>query len=674
MERNTSELNAEIKTFNIFGEDIKCTKSLATYHETMEYYSDRKEPFFQNFFALIPNSISDTFGNLIEVLQSEQDNTLNRISSHGIFIKSENLSIYITHSYNSILEAVKQIKDVHDNILQTVADQISSNKQNLIEEAESKITGLSYGIIGDGLDLIAYSIDEYRKKEKQRKEAYSEAQKKHSLFCDEHIKKGNDTYVQFISKIKPFLKRGLCAYIDGLYNAEKEFLISAGLISPKIEDSIDIQKSYHIINRITDPFADNSEAIASSLKNYPCNIAAFVYAKEYKYDSQELDNLIRFLGIENKVEKKIAESKKQRAERLLKTINEVLGDSGVEIIKENEMLLYAKDVKNLLSALATKITPDIEDIISPQQIDAVTDINEYCIKKLSKILSDESWSFFEEHSVNPIQKSSIIPNYICKRNTLLDWLIAQIRIKKDDSERRYLEIQAKLKDAKSIADYEACLIFLSTLGEYKNSPELLNMTKEKLKRKKKKKKTVIAIITLLLFAAIIISIICIKAYIKNTPYRELKNALNSNVFSVQWARDPNHKVDKWDKKNIQVFAEKLGEYHTNNNIKEALKLLIELDELNIGFNGNYYGASASFIAWVKNYTTSNGTLLEIKESYFSEDYDEYKYELDEYILTWEKTDSRNAICIYKTQENYEISCIIAEYGYLTSDSPEIIIQ
>ena len=59
---------------------------------------------------------------------------------------------------------------------------------------------------------------------------------------------------------------------------------------------------------------------------------------------------------------------------------------------------------------------------------------------------------------------------------------------------------------------------------------------------------------------------------------------------MQWARDPNHKVDKWDKKNIQVFAEKLGEYHTNNNIKEALKLLIELDELNIGFNGNYYGA------------------------------------------------------------------------------------
>lgn len=302
------------------------------------------------------------------------------------------------------------------------------------------------------------------------------------------------------------------------------------------------------------------------------------------------------MGIENKVEKKIAESKKQRAERLLKTINEVLGDSGVEIIKENEMLLYAKDVKNLLTALATKITHDIEDIISPQQIDAVTDINEYCIKKLSKILSDESWSFFEEHSVNPIQKSSIIPNYICKRNTLLDWLIAQIRIKKDDSERRYLEIQAKLKEAKSIADYEACLIHISTLGEYKNCPELLNMTKEKLKRKKKKKKTVIAIITLLLFAAIIISIICIKAYIKNTPYRELKNALNSNVFSVQWARDPNHKVDKWDKKNIQVFAEKLGEYHTNNNIKEALKLLIELDELNIGFNGNYYGASASFIA------------------------------------------------------------------------------
>lgn len=99
--------------------------------------------------------------------------------------------------------------------------------------------------------------------------------------------------------------------------------------------------------------------------------------------------------------------------------------------------------------------------------------------------------------------------------------------------------------------------------------------------------------------------------------------MNSNVFSVQWARDPNHKVDKWDKKNIQVFAEKLGEYHTNNNIKEALKLLIELDE---------------------------------------------------YILTWEKTDSRNAICIYKTQENHEISCIIAEYGYRTSDSPEIIIQ
>ena len=641
MERNTSELNAEIKTFNIFGEDIKCTKSLATYHETMEYYSDRKEPFFQNFFALIPNSISDTFGNLIEVLQSEQDNTLNRISSHGIFIKSENLSIYITHSYNSILEAVKQIEDVHDNILQTVANQINSNKQSLIEEAESKITGLSYGIIGDGLDLIAYSIDEYRKKEKQRKEAYSEAQKKHSLFCDEHIKKGNDTYVQFISKIKPFLKRGLGAYIDGLYKAEKEFLISAGLISPKIEDSIDIQKSYHIINRITDPFADNSEAIASSLKNYPCNIAAFVYAKEYKYDSQELDNLIRFLGIENKVEKKIAESKKQRAERLLKTINEVLGDSGVEIIKENEMLLYAKDVKNLLSALATKITPDIEDIISPQQIDAVTDINGYCIKKLSKILSDESWTYFEEHSVNPIQKSSIIPNNICKRNTLLEWLISQIKIKKDDSERRYLEIQAKLKDAKSITDYKACLISLSTLGEYKNSPELLNLTKEKLKKKKKKKRIAITIIILILLTAIIASII----YIKNIPYRELKRALNSNAFSIQWAQDPSNKFNM-DKKSRQIFAEKLGEYHTNNNIKKALELLTEMNELTI-FGFYDVTASSSFIAWIKDYTTSNGTRLP------SSTYDKYK--LFEYILVWEKSDPRNRILIYTTETEY--TCI-----------------
>lgn len=428
---------AEIKTliFDIFGESVRCSNTLIKYHNNMEYYASRKESVFQSFYKALPLTIPSDFGDMLSVLKSEENNAIRRLYTQGVFIKPEALSNYLLEPYQALLNAVTAIKDAYVAVASDIANGINDNRTALFNEAERKVTGLSYGIIGDGLDMITYSIDDYLERQRQRKEAYSEAKKRADEFKLKHTSNGNRIYTEFIAKSIPYIHQGTDMFIDALCRAENDLLMDAGLIDRDFIRSIDIQKSAQLIDSIKDQVGDNSFTVGLSLKKYPHNIAALVYAKE-RYTCAGIDALIDFLGIKDKIKKEIDEAKATRFSNKEQSISKVDGNEGVRRIKVDESVLTEYEVIALLKLLSNTITNKVETLASPKHVNAIVDPAAYSKAELAKEITQDSWNYFLSHGVKPISSSRIPVAASSDYSALTDWITENVS-KKVNRELRY---------------------------------------------------------------------------------------------------------------------------------------------------------------------------------------------------------------------------------------------
>ena len=495
----------ETREFDIFGETILCSNTFSKYHDTLEYYSSRKEPIFKEFVSRLPQTLNERFGDLLSVLKEEQNTLFSRLSSQGVFITEDALTIYLAEPYTAIAEAAKAIREVYDTVNKDVAEGISNNREALINEAESKVTGLSYGIIGGGIDMLAYSIDDFLERQRQRQQAYAEAEKKAAEFRKQHISQGNQIYSEFISKALPFLNQGTDLFIDALCTAENDFLIKAGLIDATFIDTIDPAKSSQIINSIVDKQGDNTFAIALALKKYPCNIAALVYAKEHGYKCQGLTDLVSFLGIESKLESGIKESRRMRISEkteALKTMTD--GNAGVALIERDVALLNEEEIKQLLRVLATSISSGIEKLLNPEKLDSISDVKAYFSVELNKIVSLNTWNYFIEHDVSPIESSVIkqTKNY----SELENWLCDELLLKTDEKEKEYLKAKELSSKARKISELDEASKLFSKLGNYKDSDNEYRALKRRKRQKHINRVIIYGVIGIILFISALVAI------------------------------------------------------------------------------------------------------------------------------------------------------------------------
>ena len=494
----------ETREFDIFGETILCSNTLSKYHDTLEYYSSRKEPIFKEFVSKLPLTLNESFGDLLATLKEEQNNLISRLSSQGVFITEKALSIYLVEPYKAIAEAAKAIREVYDAVNKDLVDGINNNREALISEAESKVTGLSYGIIGDGLDMLAYSIDDFNERQRQRQKAYAEAEKKAAEFRKQHTSQGNQIYSEFISKALPFLNQGTDLFIDALCVAENDFLVKAGLIDAAFIDTIDPAKSSQIMNSIADKKDDNTFAVALALKKYPCNIAALVYAKEHGYKCQGLTDLVSFLGFDSKLESGITESRRMRIlekTEALKTMTD--GNAGVALIERDVALLNEDEIKKLLRVLATSISSSIEQLLKPEKLDSIIDVKAYISVELDKIVSLDTWNYFLEHDVLPI-KSSVIKQ--TKNHSELEkWLCDELRLIIDTKEKEYLKAKELGSRARTISSLDKAAELFSKLGNYKDSEKEYKALNQRKRQKHINRVKILGAIGIIIFISALVA-------------------------------------------------------------------------------------------------------------------------------------------------------------------------
>lgn len=286
------------QTFSMFGQSIIAPNSLALKKSIINHYSELKDTFFKRVFGRLPQK----YGGSSEAKKIKgdflqyADATVARLEKNGVFTSQ----LHVLANAGQVLESLNNVLTSIASIINELTSMRNSHLQERLNqlqyEAESKVTGLSYGVIGDSLTLALHAVDEYRARQKQRGAAYAEAQRQY----DHETQQTNVTIAENYKKIlqeniRPAIRTITDAYISVLCAAELTFLINHGLMENIDISMFDENKSSEIIRRANN--MDTEYAIGLALKTYPLNLEALVLAGKQNIATDRLVDYIEFMQI-----------------------------------------------------------------------------------------------------------------------------------------------------------------------------------------------------------------------------------------------------------------------------------------------------------------------------------------------------------------------------------------
>ncbi len=377
---------------------------------------------------MFPTDLNVRKPDVMTVFDSETDRTVDRLAKLGVLTTREAIrNKYLVEPYTMTVDGLTAIINLQKNASETAISNMSSMQENLVREAESKVTGLSYGIIGDGLDLLAYSIDDFAERQRQRKAAYAEADRKLDQYKRDQQNQCDKLIADAMKQIMPTLRQLSDLIIEKLLEAEIDLLIDAGLIEENATKGIDIQKSAQLIHSVIDKRDDNTFTAVLAIKKYPCNVAALTYVHEHNLSCTELKDLIQFLGMSNQVEKGLSDSKQSRLKSYISELKNVsTASQGIDLIQKEIALFSDDEIKKMLICVARAINPKIEEIAFGEKTNVIVDTKEYCTLELNKTLTQNDWDFFEKYGVSPIVSKEIPRESTASHSLLLEWLSSKL--------------------------------------------------------------------------------------------------------------------------------------------------------------------------------------------------------------------------------------------------------
>ena len=202
------------------------------------------------------------------------------MQKYGVFI-SDTVFEATTLKYEAnYLEVCGAYIDVCNKCTEAIKEGTANLQSDLIAEAKSKVTGLSYGVIGDSLTMVAYAIDDYRARKRQINEAYDVAASKLTTGTNQIINQTQNIYANLLNDtLLPAFDKSVSYVCDGLMQLTIEEMLEAKVIDSKVFDIYDSAKADKIIKQAQkNANIDKKYAIATTLKLYPLNVDAVVLA------------------------------------------------------------------------------------------------------------------------------------------------------------------------------------------------------------------------------------------------------------------------------------------------------------------------------------------------------------------------------------------------------------
>lgn len=421
-ENNTTQ----IKTFNIFDEEIICDSSIAIFQDLIHYFSALSISFFQKTVDAFPKSFNDLVDTnaLNNCLDEQIRDTVRYLEKLGIVVRKDMIASEVLEERNNYVEICNLIIDAISNTRTNLSENIEKLKQELCNEADSQVTGSSFGIIGGIADVAAYNVTETITKFRQAKKAYKEAGKKLAAQAGQMRGQVAEYHADFMEKTAvPALNTVSDAITNKLVTITYNKLSEYDVISRDVIEKYSISKSMQIIEKAKkDSNLDKQYATALALKYNPANVFAYGFAIGNDCFSPEVLNMLEFLhldenkdfisqltdSLKNEPYKSILEFKKKNetllTDNLINVLNNVLNYHAKkyqEIVKSCFEVNF-KDIMNKEIAEITALhfedlsDKEIADINIEDIINKKTSENKIC-KNLKKAFNAELWGYLSQN-------------------------------------------------------------------------------------------------------------------------------------------------------------------------------------------------------------------------------------------------------------------------------------
>ncbi|MDE6568041.1 MAG: hypothetical protein K2K70_09975 [Lachnospiraceae bacterium] len=180
----------------------------------------------------------------------------------------------------------------------------------------------------------------------------------------------------------------------------------------------------------------------------------------------------------------------------------------------------------------------------------------------------------------------------------------------NDIENRILKVAESCKNA---GDIKSCKYYLDILKSAKViTPEITsleNECEEQLLWRERESRAIQLWVKVFLGIFIFIIAVCVRLYITDTPYRELRSMIKDQSLTAEmcsWS-SKNSEESYYDyltsEKGCKLLASELTKLHEDNDVSKAMWLLcIQPDYI----DGYHLSASPSFINWIVDYAKTNG--------------------------------------------------------------------
>lgn len=511
--------NTGYKDFNIFGETIRCYKSVIVYQELLDFFKYLNSDFSKEVINSVSNDVTvfnDKSENLINLTQVYAEKTRDFLQKYGVFISDTVFGATILKYEANYLEVCGAYIDACNKCTKAIKEGTANLQSDLIAEAKSKVTGLSYGVIGDSLTMVAYAIDDYRARKRQINEAYDVAASKLTTGTNQIINQTQNIYANLLNDtLLPAFDKSVSYVCDGLMQLTIEEMLEAKVIDKKVFEIYDIAKSSKLIEQAKkNPNIDKKYAIATALKMYPLNIDAICFAIEKKLIESDLTSLIDYYGIDDDDE-------------IFSTFEN--NYEYIELVKLNDKNIISSrselcaNIKYLIAQKAKQLLNKINDYYDPMQID--TDTWNSLVQKYTILYSEsvKKYNITEEEVKGPNGRE------------LLSKAIAVAREEKQKAD------EIRKQEAEKRAHEEAKLLNKERQErEEKERLEKLKLQQEK-EKKKKKKVIITSLIFSLVATIVVISILMTTVIIPKNKFKDIVAisaggyhtiGLNSNGFVV----------------------------------------------------------------------------------------------------------------------------------------------
>lgn len=301
------------RTFEFLGEEIVCSNSLPLYDKVIKYYAGVREKFIAEIESVLPKDINGKVNtDLQELLYNLIDRTLKSLANEGIVIDKSFACHAVMTNYEKLCENISIVVEKIKSIRETISENIESKIKDLNVEINSKVTGVSYGVIGSSLDVLIHSIADAEAAAEQRSKATTVAKKELATYKEEQAKKGEHIYEEELKKRLPLISDIAKDIVGDLMNWELTTLSNSGLLDLESTRSLDYEKSIELLNSSKSRGKDEGAILALAIKKFPYNIAAIKRAISKQYESQGLQDLVDFLDIEE-IKSERPESRYSRA-------------------------------------------------------------------------------------------------------------------------------------------------------------------------------------------------------------------------------------------------------------------------------------------------------------------------------------------------------------------------